>query len=291
MYGQTEATARMAYLPTELAERHPPPWASRSRAGACASSPRRRADRRRRARLRRPQRDDGLRGRPGRPGRAAPNSASCTPATSPRSRPGSSRWSAEEPVREGLRTAPRPRRDRAKVRAGSRRPASRSTASWRSSSLAARRARRRRGGRAVRHPELGRPRASWPTSPPRARARPTTARSPSSRTSCVRRAAPTGGASAATSCARSTPDCSAETSSRRTTRSSLGADSLSYVELSVRLGETVDPLPRDWHRRTIAELAPATTGRTPRARHEHRPDRDPARARDRCSSSPPTPTC
>ncbi len=35
---------------------------------------------------------------------------------------------------------------------------------------------------------------------------------------------------------------------------SLGADSLSYVELSVRLGELVDPLPRDWHRRSIADL-------------------------------------
>lgn len=29
---------------------------------------------------------------------------------------------------------------------------------------------------------------------------------------------------------------------------SLGADSLSYVELSVRLGELIDPLPTDWHR-------------------------------------------
>lgn len=35
----------------------------------------------------------------------------------------------------------------------------------------------------------------------------------------------------------------------------LGADSLSYVELSVRLGERVDRLPRDWHLRTIAELS------------------------------------
>ena len=35
---------------------------------------------------------------------------------------------------------------------------------------------------------------------------------------------------------------------------SLGADSLSYVELSVRLGELINPLPRDWHRRTVAEL-------------------------------------
>ena len=35
---------------------------------------------------------------------------------------------------------------------------------------------------------------------------------------------------------------------------SLGADSLSYVELSVRLGELLDPLPADWHRISIAEL-------------------------------------
>lgn len=34
----------------------------------------------------------------------------------------------------------------------------------------------------------------------------------------------------------------------------LGADSLSYVELAVRLGEIVDPLPRDWHRRTVGDL-------------------------------------
>ena len=43
----------------------------------------------------------------------------------------------------------------------------------------------------------------------------------------------------------------------------LGADSLSYVELSVRLGERLDRLPRDWHLRTIAELS-AATGKTPR---------------------------
>jgi acyl-CoA synthetase (AMP-forming)/AMP-acid ligase II/acyl carrier protein len=35
----------------------------------------------------------------------------------------------------------------------------------------------------------------------------------------------------------------------------LGADSLSYVELSVRLGERLERLPRDWHLRTIGELA------------------------------------
>jgi len=35
---------------------------------------------------------------------------------------------------------------------------------------------------------------------------------------------------------------------------SLGGDSLSYVELSVRLGEVLDHLPRDWHIRPIGEL-------------------------------------
>ena len=40
----------------------------------------------------------------------------------------------------------------------------------------------------------------------------------------------------------------------------LGADSLSYVELSVRLGERLDRLPRDWHLRTIAELASSDPG-------------------------------
>src|SRR3546814_13497852 len=35
----------------------------------------------------------------------------------------------------------------------------------------------------------------------------------------------------------------------------LGADSLSFVELAVRLGERVDPLPREWHRMPIAEIA------------------------------------
>jgi acyl carrier protein len=35
----------------------------------------------------------------------------------------------------------------------------------------------------------------------------------------------------------------------------LGADSLSYVEMSVRLGERIDPLPQDWHTRSIASLA------------------------------------
>jgi acyl-CoA synthetase (AMP-forming)/AMP-acid ligase II/acyl carrier protein len=44
----------------------------------------------------------------------------------------------------------------------------------------------------------------------------------------------------------------------------LGADSLSYVELSVRLGERLDRLPRDWHLRTIAELASTTGGKPPR---------------------------
>ena len=44
----------------------------------------------------------------------------------------------------------------------------------------------------------------------------------------------------------------------------LGADSLSYVELSVRLGERLARLPRDWHLRPIAELASGAGRRTRR---------------------------
>jgi hypothetical protein len=47
---------------------------------------------------------------------------------------------------------------------------------------------------------------------------------------------------------------------------SMGADSLSYVELSVRLGELIDPLPRDWHRRSVAELERLAQCRPERAR-------------------------
>ncbi len=47
---------------------------------------------------------------------------------------------------------------------------------------------------------------------------------------------------------------------------SIGADSLSYVELSVRLGELIDPLPRDWHRRSVAELQRLAQRRPGRAR-------------------------
>lgn len=47
---------------------------------------------------------------------------------------------------------------------------------------------------------------------------------------------------------------------------SLGGDSLSYVELSVRLGALVGALPRDWHTRSIADLAALASDRpsTPR---------------------------
>jgi len=58
---------------------------------------------------------------------------------------------------------------------------------------------------------------------------------------------------------------------------SLGADSLSYVELSVRLGEIIDPLPRDWHRTTIAELMPLA-----------RPAKSDAGQRSRWASVDPT---
>ena len=42
---------------------------------------------------------------------------------------------------------------------------------------------------------------------------------------------------------------------------SLGGDSLSYVELSVRLGEVLGRLPRDWHTRPISELVEKSPGR------------------------------
>lgn len=41
----------------------------------------------------------------------------------------------------------------------------------------------------------------------------------------------------------------------------LGADSLSFVELSVRLGERVDPLPLDWHQRSIRDIADGASRR------------------------------
>ena len=48
---------------------------------------------------------------------------------------------------------------------------------------------------------------------------------------------------------------------------SLGGDSLSYVELATRLGRRMDRLPPGWHTRTIAELAaPPSTDAPPRRR-------------------------
>jgi acyl-CoA synthetase (AMP-forming)/AMP-acid ligase II len=56
---------------------------------------------------------------------------------------------------------------------------------------------------------------------------------------------------------------------------SMGADSLSYVELSVRLGELIDPLPRDWHRRSVAELERLARHRPERTRTVARVSVDP----------------
>ncbi|WP_082620966.1 AMP-binding protein [Nocardioides sp. Soil796] len=42
----------------------------------------------------------------------------------------------------------------------------------------------------------------------------------------------------------------------------LGADSLSFVEMSVRLGERVDPLPSDWHTLPIREIAAGAAHRS-----------------------------
>lgn len=58
---------------------------------------------------------------------------------------------------------------------------------------------------------------------------------------------------------------------------SLGGDSLSYVELSVRLGEVLGTLPRDWHTRPISALV----GDSPRRRR-----RGPS-SRRRCCCAPP----
>ncbi|WP_194291507.1 AMP-binding protein [Cumulibacter manganitolerans] len=43
---------------------------------------------------------------------------------------------------------------------------------------------------------------------------------------------------------------------------SLGGDSLTYVELSVRLEDLIGSLPQDWHLRTIRELSEQTTARS-----------------------------
>ena len=87
MYGQTEATARMAYLPPALLERHPqaigradPRWPPRGPPG------RRAARRRRRARLPRAERHARVRHGAVRPRRGA-TSTSCRPVTSPGSMP------------------------------------------------------------------------------------------------------------------------------------------------------------------------------------------------------------
>ncbi|WP_367318497.1 AMP-binding protein [Streptomyces sp. HUAS ZL42] len=58
---------------------------------------------------------------------------------------------------------------------------------------------------------------------------------------------------------------------------SLGGDSLSYVEMSLRLEESLGHLPADWHTRTIRELrsmaAPAAEGPQGRDGTQPRPDR------------------
>ncbi|CAM5698476.1 putative N-(5-amino-5-carboxypentanoyl)-L-cysteinyl-D-valine synthase [Streptomyces afghaniensis 772] [Streptomyces afghaniensis] len=57
---------------------------------------------------------------------------------------------------------------------------------------------------------------------------------------------------------------------------SLGGDSLSYVEMSLRLEESLGHLPADWHTRTIRELRPLTApvARTPDERDGSVPRRD-----------------
>jgi acyl-CoA synthetase (AMP-forming)/AMP-acid ligase II/fucose 4-O-acetylase-like acetyltransferase len=56
----------------------------------------------------------------------------------------------------------------------------------------------------------------------------------------------------------------------------LGGDSLSYVEMSLRLEEALGHLPADWHTRTIRELRPGTApvAQAPAGRHGPVPRRD-----------------
>jgi hypothetical protein len=65
--------------------------------------------------------------------------------------------------------------------------------------------------------------------------------------------------------------------------SASGGDSLSFVELSVALGDVLDRVPPDWHARTIRELATAhpldAGGGAARADGAAAIDRDPARRR------------
>lgn len=54
---------------------------------------------------------------------------------------------------------------------------------------------------------------------------------------------------------------------KQDTFAALGGDSLSYVAVSVAIEEVLGELPRDWHRRTIADLAGSALGRRRPCRH------------------------
>ena len=111
MYGQTEATARMAYLPPALTEAHPAAIGVAIPGGALRLEPGRRATGgRRRARLHRPERDDGLRPRRRRPRarRRAHRAAHRRPGPAERRRPVRGRR-PPLPLRQALRPAHRPR--------------------------------------------------------------------------------------------------------------------------------------------------------------------------------------
>jgi acyl-CoA synthetase (AMP-forming)/AMP-acid ligase II len=266
MYGQTEATARMAILPPDLALEHPEAIGGRCPAGASGWTPRPVSCSTRR------QRDDGL----------CAGSADL----------------AEGPGVHELRTGDlaRPSRRRASTRSSAGAAASPSSSASASISTRWSGSSRRRASRAAASSTMD---ASTPLSPamatssrrsrcwqpgpdslctrcrrrtcrstrPRPPARPTTRRwsvRPSCRVATRSRASGRGPASAS-----ELRDLYAELLGRPDATEdssfvSLGGDSLSYVEVSVRLADRLDTLPRAWHTMTPRELARpsgTTTGR------------------------------
>ena len=270
MYGQTEATARMAYLPPALAARHPGDRPADPRRPPRAAAGRRRRRRRRRARLPRPERHARLRHRRSRPGarrharRAArrATSAATTPTTT------CSRSSVAAPASSSRSVCAS---TSTSSRRAWRRPASTlsrratTTGSWCAcpardaaaiGDVVAARDRPAGGG------DRGRHRRRPASRQRQGRLRPLVDRNAAPCREARRRAA-----SRRRPCTRTVLGRGDVTPA--STFVSLGGDSLSYVECSVRLERRLGRLPPDWHLRTVAELdALERRRRAAAARHD-----------------------